>query len=361
MSTTRKMERTLSSQEVSSFITLIYETIEDQKKWLPVTLKLLSIVGYDGLTIKYTNNCTKNEYIIRHIDSDINIEHRFTDNWLTIYQQENNSDIKASNTSNYIKFESTETIDQPTYVFYRGNSTCRLDLYSYISTSNNPELVKPILSHISRCIGLYESNIMRKRADNFRDMVSNSSKVAILIIDKKRRIIDSNDIVKDFCASNADIIDISDGYLKVLKNGKMISGFVEKTYKSHPNESFSVYLTNDVTDKKFKLCVEPYEYSFFNEPEISKKNCLRVSILPMLSARQYFKQIQKYFCLTKIETELLCLLCEGNTVEEIVILRSKSAHTIRTQIKNLLKKTNSSRQPELIARVLNMCMMDSFQ
>lgn len=58
--------------------------------------------------------------------------------------------------------------------------------------------------------------------------------------------------------------------------------------------------------------------------------------------------------LTPAETRLALLLAQGRTLKDFALQESISWHTARTHVKNLMRKTNVSRQAELIQLLRNM-------
>jgi DNA-binding CsgD family transcriptional regulator len=62
--------------------------------------------------------------------------------------------------------------------------------------------------------------------------------------------------------------------------------------------------------------------------------------------------IQELYRLTDAETQVLQALAAGKSVEEIATQRGNAPATVRTQLKALYRKTNTSRQAELLRLVL---------
>ncbi|MEM7099320.1 MAG: LuxR C-terminal-related transcriptional regulator [Pseudomonadota bacterium] len=57
------------------------------------------------------------------------------------------------------------------------------------------------------------------------------------------------------------------------------------------------------------------------------------------------------FGYTEAEKEIVLLLLKGLSIQEIAVVRHRSVHTIRTQVKSILNKTNVSSQRELVVRL----------
>ncbi len=57
------------------------------------------------------------------------------------------------------------------------------------------------------------------------------------------------------------------------------------------------------------------------------------------------------FSLTKAEAAVVGMLCDGKSPPEIAVSRGVTIHTVRSMIKSAMRKTETSRQPELVALV----------
>lgn len=66
--------------------------------------------------------------------------------------------------------------------------------------------------------------------------------------------------------------------------------------------------------------------------------------------------LRTVYGLTPAEAELAAALIRGNTLEEIAHERQVSINTVRTQLKNILRKTDTSRQADLIRVLLSRHM-----
>lgn len=62
--------------------------------------------------------------------------------------------------------------------------------------------------------------------------------------------------------------------------------------------------------------------------------------------------VRKLFELTDAEAALAVALCSGRTLDEIATQRNVTLHTIKSQLKTLFAKTGTSRQAELVAKLL---------
>jgi DNA-binding CsgD family transcriptional regulator len=62
--------------------------------------------------------------------------------------------------------------------------------------------------------------------------------------------------------------------------------------------------------------------------------------------------LREVYGLTEAETQLVELLCDGHSLEEIAARRGVTLNTARSQLKQVFAKTNTHRQSELVRLVL---------
>ena len=70
------------------------------------------------------------------------------------------------------------------------------------------------------------------------------------------------------------------------------------------------------------------------------------------SSRREVHTLRVRYGLTRAEGELVSLLCAGLSLERVATQRKVSIHTVRSQLKQVFAKTSTSRQSELVGRVL---------
>ena len=62
--------------------------------------------------------------------------------------------------------------------------------------------------------------------------------------------------------------------------------------------------------------------------------------------------LETLYQLTHAEAELVRLIAEGNSLEEVAAQRGVTMNTVRSQLKQVFSKTDTSRQGELVHLVL---------
>lgn len=71
------------------------------------------------------------------------------------------------------------------------------------------------------------------------------------------------------------------------------------------------------------------------------------------SSRREVQALRGRYGLTGAEGQLVSLLCAGLSLESVAAQRKVSIHTVRSQLKQVFAKTSTSRQSELVGRVLS--------
>lgn len=70
------------------------------------------------------------------------------------------------------------------------------------------------------------------------------------------------------------------------------------------------------------------------------------------NSRRDTQALRERYGLTHAEAQLVSLLCAGRSLENVATHRNVSIHTVRSQLKQVFAKTETSRQGELVAQVL---------
>ncbi len=105
-----------------------------------------------------------------------------------------------------------------------------------------------------------------------------------------------------------------------------------------------------VVDPERRLPCHIYQqtrFDFEQEQTVSDV-CFLINDGQDLEQQQNIVRYAKDHRLTDAESCLLSLLCDGHTAAQIAQLRHVSIHTVRTQLKTILRKTNAERQVQLI-------------
>lgn len=90
-------------------------------------------------------------------------------------------------------------------------------------------------------------------------------------------------------------------------------------------------------------------------PTVSEAHRLMILIDLSVRVRSSASTLEKIFCLTAAEGRLAAELSNGVSLSTIARRRSVSIATLRTQLASIFAKTDTSRQPELVALLSRVC------
>ncbi len=351
-----------NSTILQSLIADIYHTIDVQDYWECVCQKINSLIGCNEIRISYFNELTGSDYKIDHLNQEIRIE-----------RQIRHDQIPHDSHGIDKFFESDEPSMQQCNKYVSNNRykisytrtpfKCSINSELKKLSSEDSLFLETLLPHLCRALRLDEKRLILHRREMLHTVFCNQRNLAVAIINCDWEIIDSNDEFSKLIHENSDIFKFKKNRLSLASQNKKFQEYLKMYFdKNQPNEEKQdfVFPYGPTNKRQYQLYCDPINYAFFKGKFCKPQRCLRLSILPALSARDHHENIASLFDLTDTQTELVCLLCEGKTAQEIAAIRTKSTHTIRTQIKTVLKKTGFNRQPELIANILNMCLVGSF-
>jgi len=218
----------------------------------------------------------------------------------------------------------------------------------------NNILYSHIAPHLRRAISLREKyNDLEEKSDLFSSIFDNIP-IGFVLIASNREIFLANILAKELIKENKDVIS-AENDIFTIKDKKVNTQFIsmisslntidkEGFHNSHTltlpskNDSVSILLTNFLEgDKK----------------DLLSKNCVAMLITPS-NIQQKISPValQSLFGLSNAEAKLVKQLANGSNIEEIADACHISKHTVRTQLKSIFSKTNTSRQPELVKLIL---------
>ena len=217
-----------------------------------------------------------------------------------------------------------------------------------------------ILPHLAKALDVTRpATIAREQRDNLAESI-NHLNVGICILDQRRRTIfrniefdrqldryDSFRVDRDGrLALNPDrfdrtIIDLFDHH---GHHGK---------YGARPRKEAIASSIND--DGEFALCVEVIPLRRADEfGEMHLDGHVIYSLDTSQSYDLRARMISDLYGLSRSETEILTLMAEGLTNPEISDRRTKSIHTVNSQVKSVLAKTQAANRTQLIRLATNL-------
>jgi len=222
---------------------------------------------------------------------------------------------------------------------------------------HNASLLMP---HLAKAIQLSRPSNMAQRQYNSIAQAVNHLKIGVCILDNRARVVFRNAefdrqieqyrafrVAQDGKLSfNQDKFDrsVADLLGHYSQHGK---------FGARPRkEAVATVLDEDST---FALCVE---VAPLPSAEGFGEMALDGHILYSLDTSQSFKVrtdvLRDLFELTRSEAEVVGLMAEGLTNQQISDQRTKSIHTINTQVKSILSKTQASNRTQLIRLATNL-------
>lgn len=219
-----------------------------------------------------------------------------------------------------------------------------------------------IMPHLAKAINLARPTRQKQVYSNSITNAIESLSVGICILDANERV----------AYKNAEFARQIEAYraMRISRDGKLI--FEEDRFDQpvhdllghHSNhgkfgarprkEAVASALPNDPT---FALCIEVAPLSQaveFGEKQL--EGHIVYSLDTSLSHTVRTDMMRQLFNLTKSEASIVELLAEGLTNQQISEQRNKSIHTVNSQVKSVLSKTNAANRTQLIRLATNLSM-----
>jgi len=208
-----------------------------------------------------------------------------------------------------------------------------------------------LMRHFARAIKIAKRLVDMDEQHNVVLSLLDRMPIALVLVDAKARIIEMNTL--------ADEILSSEGGLRVRLNtlesdgesNERLSEAIEMMSKHDPaiTRGQSLSITNEQTQNNIMLFIAPLRQQGIQQKAsvavfISQRKLLSVT-LP--------KEFSELYGLTNKEQEVTQQLIRGLSIKEISEEATVSLHTIRSQVKSILNKTQTSRQAELVSLVYN--------
>lgn len=175
--------------------------------------------------------------------------------------------------------------------------------------------------------------------------------IALVLVNEKSQIIESNALADELLMSGAGL-SVEDSYLFAGEenNNKLLKA-VALMAKHDPATSRgqALSLTSETTGNNLMLFLAPVKHHGMKQDAsvavfIAERKSQPLS-LP--------KELSELYHLTEKELDVTSQLVRGLSIKEIADESKVSPHTVRTQVKAVLKKTQTNRQAELVSLVYN--------
>ena len=301
------------SNKTNQLIELIYEAAITPSKWTELLSSLADLVDY-----------------VENQGSSLNFEE-------DLFPVITNSDTKTSNISISETLKSIKNIQEDDTQFH--------------NHSEIGEINELLMRHFSRAVKIAKRLVDVDNQHNVVLSLLDRMPVALVLVDETGIVIDTNRLADEMIASNLGI-GIKLNYIDLgAENNHRLLDVINKMSKhdSSATRGQSLSITNEQTQNNIMLFVAPIRQNDINQKAtvalfISERKSLPIS-LP--------DQFSEQYNLSKKELNVTEKLVRGLSVQEIAQETVVSTHTIRSHIKSVMHKTQTSRQAELVSLVYN--------
>jgi len=222
------------------------------------------------------------------------------------------------------------------------------DDFSIVKHINDPELV----SHFQRAYEILEKMGREGKGVDDPEQYSAQKKEPTFFINANNAVVHENNSAKKLLGNIASLEEFApfinkEDYrkLRAMLLGLNHPDIAEQAHVFH----FDTDCTKSATKNKQVLFFARAMRFSRNQPAIL---CIYVMGIDWDEGLELL--LSDAFSLTSSELQVARGLCEGRKQEEIAKERNRSLYTIRTQVKNLLQKTGTSSQIDLVRLVITM-------
>lgn len=255
--------------------------------------------------------------------------------WLESYGAHEAAGSIAFHDSNYLNFFGMQrSIDQPEF------------------TREDLAIFDLFLPHLNRAVGLYTKLSETQLTSLPERQALNAVQRGILICDATFKVVFHNDTAGQVVANNPDL-QLSDTGLLNFRDKPFNDQFVIKLSNAvrssmmQPQHAESV-LCYRQGKQNITLVISPLSASA--QGGRARRGGAMVSLYDWnMRPSVNPETLQHFFQLSAAEARVSALLLEGHSPAEIAQLSNRSRETVKSQLSSVYRKTNTSRQGELIA------------
>ena len=175
--------------------------------------------------------------------------------------------------------------------------------------------------------------------------------IALILVDDQAKIIESNALADEILSSGAGLDTHSDHLTATNNNQKKLLKAIAGMSKHDPatTRGQTVLLSHDEASNNLMLFLAPLKHH-----GMTQKASVAVFIAQRKSQPLTLpSELTDIYGLTEKEVQITGQLVRGLSIKEIAEEFSVSQHTVRSQVKAILRKTDTSRQAELVSLVFN--------
>ena len=208
-----------------------------------------------------------------------------------------------------------------------------------------------LINHFARAIKIAKRLV---DVDEQRDIVLSLLErmpIALVLVNEKAHVIETNAQADEMLSTENGLTVKSNELNAGSENNIRLLKVIEDMSKHDPGltRGQSLSLTNEKTQKNIMLFIAPIKQ--YNSEQ-------KASVAVFISQRKSLplslpKEFSGLYGLTNKELEVTEQLVRGLSINDISEKTNVTKHTVRSQVKSVLKKTDTSRQAELVSLVYN--------
>lgn len=208
-----------------------------------------------------------------------------------------------------------------------------------------------LMGHFARAIKIAKRLVDIDEQHNVVLSLLDRMPIALVLVDAKARVIETNALADEIFLSETGLM-IKSGILESgCGSNKRLSDAIDimSKHDSAITRGQALSITNEQTQNNIMLFLAPLKQHGSQQ---------KASVAVFISQRKSQplalpKEFSELYGLTTKELEVTEQLVRGLSIKEISEEATVSLHTVRSQVKSVLKKTATSRQAELVSLVYN--------
>ena len=299
------------------------------------TNRLIELIYEAAITpSKWTELLTALAELVEQSDESLNIVYR--EQSLLLPTNDANTDDNESSIS------ISETLKYITNIEYQETKS-----YSSNVVQDNDFLLR----HFARAIEIAKRLVDVEEQHNAVLSLLERMPIALILADAKGQVIETNTLADEILIAKGGLAICSNILASTGESNGRLLGAIEQMSKHDPaiTSGQSLSITNEKTQNNIMLFIAPLRQHGTKQKAsvaifVSQRSSLPIS-LP--------KEFSEQYGLTNKEREVTQQLVRGLSIKDISEESTVTEHTVRSQVKSILKKTSTSRQAELVSLVYN--------
>lgn len=213
------------------------------------------------------------------------------------------------------------------------------------------EINNVLIGHFSRAIKIAKRLLDIDEQNEVVLSLLDRLPIALILVDGQSKIIETNALADELFSSDSGLFN-SSGLLETAhQNQSKLHKAIDVMSKHGPETARgqTLSLSHDASSNNLMLFLAPIKRHEINQGAtvavfVSQRKSLPLSLPAELS---------ELYGLTEKELQITGQLVRGLCIKDISEESSVSLHTVRSQVKSILRKTDTSRQAELVSLVFN--------